>query len=207
MIETLFAMDPWVIATFMGASVLLYLTPGADMMFVIASGLSGGAKAAVSATAGIILGVCVQVALAAGGLAVLIAASPLALDVIRYLGAAYLAWLAWTSLRSDGSIATRKGRAQLWQAFRRGLFTNLLNPKVILFILAFLPQFVDPVIGPEWQQILILGALFAIGGFIADGLIGIFAGLASDRIRKSTKTMNRISGVIFAALAARLAWS
>lgn len=207
MIDLFLAMDPWVIAAFMGASVLLYLTPGADMMFVIASGLAGGARAAVAATSGIILGVCVHVSLAAGGLAVLIAASPLALDVIRYLGAAYLAWLAWSNWRAQGTPASRKGRARLWQAFRRGFLTNLLNPKVILFILAFLPQFVDPSIGPEGQQILILGTLFAIGGFVADALIGLFAGLAAERIGTSGRTMTRISAVIFAGLAARLVWN
>jgi threonine/homoserine/homoserine lactone efflux protein len=207
MIETLFLMDPWVIATFIGASILLYLTPGADMMFVIASGIAGGPKSGLAATAGVILGVACQVILAAAGLALLIAASPIALDVIRYAGAAYLAWLAWHSWRSTGTPDTRKGRADLWRAFRRGLVTNLLNPKVILFILAFLPQFVDPAIGPEWQQILILGIIFAIGGFIADGLIGIFAGLAADKVRKSTHTMNKLSAVIFGALAARLAWN
>lgn len=207
MLETLFLMDPWVIATFIGASILLYLTPGADMMFIIASGIAGGPKAGLAATAGIILGVACQVILAAAGLALLIAASPFALDAIRYGGAAYLAWLAWHSWRSNGSPDTRKGRADLWRAFRRGLVTNLLNPKVILFIIAFLPQFVDPRVGPEWQQILILGIIFAIGGFIADGLIGIFAGLAADKVRKSTHTMNKLSAVIFGALAARLAWN
>ncbi|WP_424941498.1 LysE family translocator [Aliiroseovarius sp. S253] len=207
MIETLFLMDPWVIATFIGASILLYLTPGADMMFVIASGIAGGPKSGLAATAGVILGVACQVILAAAGLALLIAASPIALDVIRYVGAAYLAWLAWHSWRASAAPDTRKGRADLWRAFRRGLVTNLLNPKVILFILAFLPQFVDPAIGPEWQQILILGIIFAIGGFIADGLIGIFAGLAADKVRKSTHTMNKLSAVIFGALAARLAWN
>ncbi|WP_298905593.1 LysE family translocator [uncultured Aliiroseovarius sp.] len=207
MLETLFLMDPWVIATFIGASILLYLTPGADMMFVIASGIAGGPKSGLAATAGVILGVACQVILAAAGLALLIAASPIALDVIRYAGAIYLTWLAWHSWRSSGAPDTRKGRADLWRAFRRGLVTNLLNPKVILFILAFLPQFVDPEIGPEWQQILILGIIFAIGGFIADGLIGIFAGLAADKVRKSTHTMNKLSAVIFGALAARLAWN
>lgn len=207
MIETFFNMDPWVITTFVGASIVLYLTPGADMMFVIASGVKGGPKAGAMATAGIILGVLFQVVLAAAGLAVLIATSPLALDVIRYCGAAYLAWLAWHSWRAEAAPEERRGRAELWSAFWRGMVTNLLNPKVILFILAFLPQFIRPEVGPEWQQIAILGLIFALGGLIADGLIGIFAGLAADRVRRSTRVMNKISAVIFGALAARLAWN
>ncbi|WP_259773372.1 LysE family translocator [Aliiroseovarius crassostreae] len=205
MLETLFAMDPWVIVTFIGASIILYITPGPDMMFIIASSIKGGAKAGVMATAGIILGVFCHVILAAAGLAVLIAASPIALDLIRYAGAGYLAWLAWSSWRSVEPASKREGRADLWRAFRRGFVTNILNVKVILFILAFLPQFIRPEVGPEWHQIVILGVILAIGGFVADALIGVFAGLAADRIRRSTRLMNRISAVIFGALAARLA--
>lgn len=205
MLTTLAAMDPWVIATFIGASIILYVTPGPDMMFIIASSIKGGAKAGVVATAGIILGVFCHVILAAAGLAVLIAASPVALDVIRYAGAAYLAWLAWTSWSSVEPASNREGRGDLWRAFRRGFVTNILNVKVILFILAFLPQFIRPDVGPEWHQIIILGVILAIGGFIADALIGVFAGIAADRVRRSTRLMNRISAVIFGALAARLA--
>lgn len=205
MMTTLAAMDPWVIATFIGASIILYVTPGPDMMFIIASSIKGGAKAGVVATAGIILGVFCHVILAAAGLAVLIAASPVALDVIRYAGAAYLAWLAWTSWSSAEPASNREGRGDLWRAFRRGFVTNILNVKVILFILAFLPQFIRPDVGPEWHQIIILGVILAIGGFIADALIGVFAGIAADRVRRSTRLMNRISAVIFGALAARLA--
>ncbi len=207
MLETLFNMDPWVITTFVGASIVLYLTPGADMMFVIASGVKGGPKAGVAATAGIILGVLCHVALAAAGLAVLIATSPAALDVIRYAGAVYLAWLAWHSWRAEVQPDDRKGRADLWRAFRRGFVTNILNAKVILFILAFLPQFIRPEVGPEWHQIALLGGILAIGGFISDALIGVFAGLAADRVRRSTHIMNKVAAVIFGALAARLAWN
>lgn len=205
MLTTLFAMDLWTIATFIGASIILYVTPGPDMMFIIASSIKGGARAGVMATAGIILGVFCHVILAAAGLAVLIAASPIALDVIRYAGAAYLAWLAWSSWRSVEPASKREGRGDLWRAFRRGFVTNILNVKVILFILAFLPQFIRPEVGPEWHQIVILGVIFAIGGFIADALIGVFAGLTAGRIRRSTRLMNRISAVIFGVLAARLA--
>ncbi|MBT2131674.1 LysE family translocator [Aliiroseovarius lamellibrachiae] len=207
MIETLLNMDPWLITTFVGASVVLYLTPGADMMFVIASGVKGGPKAGVAATAGIILGVLCHVTLAAAGLAVLIASTPVALDVIRYAGAAYLAWLAWHSWRAESRTDEREGRADLWRAFRRGFLTNILNAKVILFILAFLPQFIRPEVGPEWHQIVLLGGLLAFGGFISDALIGTFAGLAADRVRRSTHIMNKVAAVIFGALAARLAWN
>jgi len=205
MIDTFFAMDPWVFVTFIGASFLLYLTPGADMMFTIASGVAGGPRAGLAAAAGISMGVLVHVAAAAAGLAVLVAASPALLDGVRYLGAAYLAYLAYASWTADPDVATRKGRADIWRAFRRGFLTNLMNPKVVLFILAFLPQFTDPAVGPIWHQITILGVILGIGGIITDGAYGVFAGLMAERVRKSARTMNRISAVIFGGLAARLA--
>lgn len=205
MLETLFAMDPWTIAAFVGASFLLYLTPGADMMFTIASGVSGGPRAGLAAAVGISLGVVTHVLAAAAGLAVLVAASPVLLDVVRYAGAAYLAWLAYASWTADPNLEKRKGRSEAWRAFRRGYLTNIMNPKVILFILAFLPQFTDPAAGPIWHQIVILGTMLGIGGILTDGAYGVFAGLAAEKVRKSAGTMNRISAIIFGGLAARLA--
>jgi len=208
MIDTFLAMDLITLATFMGAAFVLYLTPGADMMFTIASGVAGGPRAGVAAAVGISTGVLAHVGFAAAGLAAVVAASPGMLDVIRWAGAAYLAWLAyeaWTAppvLRSDV-----QGRAQIWRAARRGFVTNMLNPKVGLFVLAFLPQFADPAIGPIWHQILILGVFLAAGGVITDGLYGIFAGVMADRVRRSAGTLNKISAVIFGGLAARLAWN
>ncbi|MBV2360170.1 LysE family translocator [Thalassococcus sp. CAU 1522] len=207
MLDTLLAMEAWTLAAFMGAAMVLYLTPGADMMFTIASGVSGGPRAGMAAACGISLGVLVHTVLAAAGLAALMATSPAMLDVVRYAGAAYLAWLAWQAWRDRDGPARRAGRAHVWQAFLRGFVTNMLNPKVGLFVLAFLPQFADPSVGPVAQQILILGVLLAIGGVITDGLYGIFAGLMADRIARRARVMNRISAVIFGGLAARLAWS
>jgi len=205
MLTTLFAMDPWIILTFIGAAFLLYLTPGADMMFTIASGVAGGPRAGLAAAAGSSLGVLTHVVLAAAGLAVLVAASPVMLDVIRFAGAGYLAWLAYDNWTADPKIGKPKGPAQVWRALRRGYLTNLLNPKVILFILAFLPQFTDPAIGPVWHQIVLLGVVLGLGGFLTGATYGVFAGLAAERVRKSAGIMNKISAVIFGGLAARLA--
>ncbi len=205
MLETFFAMDSWVIASFIGASFLLYLTPGPDMMFTIASGVSGGPRAGLAAACGISFGVLAHVTAAAAGLAVLVAASPVTLDVIRYAGAAYLMFLAWQSWTDTGRLSKVKGHADLWRAFRRGFLTNILNPKVALFILAFLPQFIDTSIGPAWHQIVVLGAILGIGGILTDGTYGVLAGFMADRVRKSARLMNKISAVIFLGLAARIA--
>jgi threonine/homoserine/homoserine lactone efflux protein len=205
-IETLFAMEPVTIAAFLGAAVLLYLTPGADMMFTLASGIAGGPKAGLAAAVGISMGVLVHVSLAAAGLAALLLAYPTAYDAIRYLGAAYLAYLAWQSWTAKDDLAKRKGRADVWRAFRRGFVTNILNPKVALFVLAFLPQFTDPAIGPVWQQIVWLGLLLGIGGIITDGAYGVFAGVMAERLKRSSRAMNKISAVVFGGLAIRIAF-
>jgi len=207
MIETLFAMDVLVLATFTGASLLLFLTPGADMMFAIASGMSGGPKAGIAAAAGISLGAFFHSAMAAIGLAALIAATPMALDVIRYAGAAYLAWLAYRTWNASGEIATEQAKPDLLRAFRSGLLTNILNPKVALFVLAFLPQFADPSVGPVWHQMLIFGGILALGSMIFKSIYGGFAGAMASRVRRHAKLMNKISATVFGGLAARLALS
>jgi len=205
LLETAQAMELWGILSFMGAALVLYLTPGADMMFTLASGMRGGPRAGLAAAVGISLGVACHVLIAALGLAVLVAASPWALTAIRWAGAVYLAWLAYEAWRHAGEIEERAGRADVWRAFRRGFVTNILNPKVALFILAFLPQFAQPEAGPLWHQILILGGLLALGGLITDGAYGLFAGVMAQRLRRRATALGRLSSVIFGGLAVRLA--
>lgn len=203
--ETALAMELWTFAGFMGAAIVLYLTPGADMMFTVASGISGGPKSGLAAAAGISTGVLVHVIIAAAGIAGLVSANPAAYDAIRWAGAAYLGWLAIQTWRATPATELREGRADVWRAFRRGFLTNLMNPKVALFVVALLPQFTDPAIGPISHQILILGLILATGGVIVDGLYGILAGVLADKLRASGKLMNKISAILFGGLAARLA--
>ncbi|MEO0625229.1 MAG: LysE family translocator [Pseudomonadota bacterium] len=205
MIDTLFAFETTTLLTFIGASILLYLTPGADMMFTIASGAAGGPRAGLAAAAGISLGVLLHVVLAAAGLGALVTAYPLAYDAIRYAGAAYLLYLAISMWLADPDASPVAGAARMRRAFGRGFLTNILNPKVGLFVLAFLPQFADPAIGPVWQQILILGAILGLGGLLTDGLIGLLAGTFAAWLTRSACIMNRIAAAVFGGLAARLA--
>jgi len=204
MIETLLNMDLWVILAFMGAAFVLYITPGADMMFTLASGISGGPKAGVAAAAGISAGVLVHTILAAAGLAVLLATSELAFQIVKYPGAAYLLFLAWQNWGDDGEVRMGEGTSSTTRAFRRGFVTNILNPKVALFVLAFLPQFTNPEWGPIWHQIIWLGLFLGVGGVITDGAFGYFAGLMADKLRASARMMNKVSAIVFGALAARL---
>ncbi|GAA6181695.1 LysE family translocator [Shimia sp. NS0008-38b] len=202
--ETLVQMDSVSLWAFMAASLVMYLTPGADMMFTIASGISGGPKAGLAASAGVTLGLIAHITLAAAGLAVLVAASPIALLLIRYAGAAYLLILAYQAWTAKPDFDDASGRSDVLRAMRRGFLTNILNPKIILFILAFLPQFITPEAGPIWQQIVILGVMFASGGFVVVSIIGLSAGVVGARLKQVTGIMNKIAAVIFGGLAAKL---
>lgn len=196
--------DAPVLLAFVAASLALNFTPGADMMFAVASGVSGGPRAAVAAALGINLGVVAHIILAAVGVAALIEASPLAYDVIRYIGAAYLVWLAIQMWRAPPPDIERTGRAPLSRIVMRGLLTNILNPKTALFIFAFLPQFADPERGAVWVQIAVLGVIFNCTGFTVTAGIGALAGAFTTRLRRASRTLNRISALVFGGLAARL---
>lgn len=194
-------------AAFLMGGILLNLTPGQDVMFATASGLKGGPKAGVMAGLGVGLGALWHVALAALGLSALIAAHAGALTAIKYAGAAYLLYIAWTSWRDDGTTAAAKASPSAWAALRKGALTNILNPKPILFMLAFLPQFVDPALGPVWQQILLLGGAFGLTGTLITAGYGYLAGRAGHAIGARLGALNKLAALLFAGLAARLIWT
>lgn len=206
MLETLFAMNPATIAAFTGAGILLNLTPGADVAFATASGVSGGPRAGLAAAAGVALGAMVHVTLAVLGLSAALLALPHGYDIVRYLGAAYLAFLAIKTWRSVPSLTANNGENSLYIALKRGFLTNLFNPKVALFILAFLPQFTSPEVGPIWQQMLILGLIFNITGLLITGAYGALAGIARAQLTRYGRALNKLTSIIFGGLAARLIW-
>lgn len=200
--------EPLTLLAFIPAGLALNLTPGADMMFCLGQGLKSGRRAAMAANFGIAVGGMVHTLLAALGLGALVAAHPSAFEAIRWLGVGYLLWLAIGALRSSPFAAEPQvQRTSTAKAFCQGLMVNLLNPKVILFILAFLPQFVDPT-RPILPQFLTLGLVFSFGGLMVNGAVGLFAGSIGQRVARSAglaKWLSRISASIFGALALRLA--
>ncbi len=144
---------------FLTATLALNLAPGPDMLYVSTRSLVQGRRAGIISALGIAAGSVVHTLLIASGLAALRHAVPIAYDIVRYAGAAYLIWLGMQALRwSSGVAASMSLRpASEWAIFRQGMITNLLNPKVALFFLAFLPQFTDPARGPVAMQIILLG--------------------------------------------------
>ncbi|MBS8228390.1 LysE family translocator [Vannielia litorea] len=199
--------DALTLLAFLPAALALNLTPGADMMFVLAQSLKGGRAPAMAANLGIAAGCIVNVAAAGLGLGALISALPGAFEVIRWAGVAYLLWLAVATLRSGGPGRSKAPPLTPARAFRQALLVNVTNPKVILFILAFLPQFVDPA-RAVLPQFLALGTVLAMGGLLINGAVGLGAGslgLALTRSPRLTRALSWITAGIFGALAARLA--
>lgn len=193
---------------FAPAALALNLTPGTDMMFCLGQGLRAGSRAALAASLGVAVGGMVHVTLAGLGVAAAIAAAPQMFDIIRWVGVAYLLWLAWGAFRNGADLQDGKQEAPS-RAFRSGFWVNLSNPKVILFVLAFVPQFVVPSAGPVLLQFLIFGAIIGAGGVAVNGLlVGQFAGRARRLLFASpaiSRWLGRVTGTIFAGLALRLA--
>lgn len=199
--------DFWTLMAFIPAGLALNLSPGADMMFCLGLGLRSGPKAAVAASAGISTGGMVHVTLAGLGLGAAVAAMPWLFDVIRWVGVAYLLYLAWDALSADPVRGAKVQATGARKAFMDGMIVNLMNPKVILFVLAFLPQFVDPARGSILGQFLIFGLVLAVGGMVINGGVGVFAGTLGRRLTgaRFARGLGWISAGIFTALAARLA--
>ncbi|QYX58678.1 LysE family translocator [Roseovarius sp. SCSIO 43702] len=198
--------DPGLLVAFIGAGLLLNLTPGADFVFVSASGIAGGPRVGMAAAVGINLGIALHVAMAAAGVSALLMAWPVAYDAIRYAGAAYLLWLAVQAWRTRGAQDERRAARSGWRAVRRGFVTNVLNPKTALFIFAFIPQFTDPGAAPIWAQIAVLGAIFMGVGLAFSLTLGAAAGAFAHVLRARAGMLNRVAAVMFAGLAARLVW-
>lgn len=197
---------------FFGTALLLALAPGPDIIFVLTQSALFGARAGISTTLGLMTGLCVHTLAVAVGAAALLAASPTAFILLKTFGAAYLCWLAWLSLRA-GATATDAVRSAFpgYRAlYLRGIVMNVTNPKVVLFFLAFLPQFCRPGAGPMFWQIVWFGALFmlaALGVFCAVGLMGGRLSLWFNSFPRAQILLHRVAALVFLGLAAALALS
>ena len=211
--------DAHSILVFMAAALALNVTPGPDMLYVIARSTAEGRRAGIVSALGIGAGTLFHIAALALGLSALLAAVPLAYDVVRWAGAAYLVWLGVRAIAGArrATAAAAVERAPLWAIFRQGVVTNVLNPKVALFFLAFLPQFVDPARGSPAAQIAALGLLFDTSGTIVNVLVALGASGSVGWLRArrggaagpgaGTVLLRRITGFLFIGLGARLALS
>ncbi len=202
--------DAQTLAVFLAATLMLNFTPGPDMLYVIANSVGRGQKAGVVSALGIGGGSIVHTLAAAVGLSALLMSSALAYDAIRYGGAAYLLYLGFKTITGKGaSIPTQRLKEErLLRIFRQGVATNVLNPKVALFFLAFIPQFVDPARGSVVLQFLLLGTLFNCSGTLVNTGVALAAGFVGDRLSGSagfSRAQQWFTGSVFMALGARIA--
>ena len=198
--------------TFCVAALLLNIAPGPDMLYVIGRSIGQGRRAGIVSSLGIGVGCLFHVAAAAIGLAALLRSSPVAYHVVRYAGAAYLVYLAIKILSDRTNALTTPDVAPepMSAIFRQGVITNILNPKVALFFVAFLPQFTDPSRGPVVLQILVLGLWFDVGGTLVNLAVAYAGGRLGDSIRRMPRLarfQRWLTGIVFLGLGFRLAFS
>lgn len=196
---------------FVAATVVLVLAPGPDMAYMLGRTIAQGRKAGVLAALGINVGAYMHVIAVVLGLSAVLAASAFAFTVIKWLGVCYLIWIGVQAiiassgpLKLDGDKARKTGRTIFWQGF----WSDVLNPKVALFFLAFLPQFVDPGGPNQTLQLLMLGLTCNVIGITINLMLVYCASAVTGKLRESSRVstwLNRSMGVIFVALGVRLA--
>ena len=205
-------MDYTNFAIFFAASWALVITPGPDIFYVITQGFAHGKKAGVLSAVGVTIGILVHTMFAAFGLALILRTSAIAFLIIKFAGAGYLIYLGVKSIfdRSEMLIDTSKPSTNSKKIFVQGILTNVLNPKVALFFLAFLPQFVNPAQGNIPFQMACLGGFFALFGLIFLLFLGYFSGNIGTWISKKdglAKKIKWVTGSILIGLGLKLACS
>jgi threonine/homoserine/homoserine lactone efflux protein len=199
--------DTATLVLFLVSTLALNVSPGPDVLFVLANSAQHGIRGGKLATFGVSTGLVVHTVAATVGLAALLAATPWALNAVRLVGAGYLLWLGISAWRSATSVNETTLAADAWAILRRGFVTNVLNPKVALFFLAFLPQFVDSKRGAVAVQVAVLGALFIASGTLVNLLYALAGGWLSQRLRQNSlwgRRLARVSGSVLVFLGLRL---
>jgi threonine/homoserine/homoserine lactone efflux protein len=195
---------------FLATSIAITVAPGPDNLQVLARGISQGRAAGLVAALGFAAGITFHTTLAALGVAALLRSSPLAFEVIKLAGAAYLIWIGIKALRSQGLATAHERAAQpLATVFRQSVLGNLLNPKVTLFFVVFLPQFVQPHGAQSVTvQMLELGALFMLQTLVVFSLFGVCAGMIGGWLKRRPRVgvwLDRLAGATFIAIGIRVA--
>ena len=197
------------IVPFFAASILLALSPGPDNLFVITQSALHGRVAGLMVTLGLCTGLVVHTTFVALGVAAVFKASALAFMILKFVGAAYLLYLAFQAFRGSASEIGKDNAPPLSRIklYRRGVLMNITNPKVSIFFLAFLPQFADPARGSLAFQMVVLGNVFILATILVFGSIALMAGMLGEWLSRSPKAqviLNRTAGAVFLSLAVKL---
>ena len=212
-------MSSWdTLIAFYGAALLLSLSPGPDNLFVLVQSVQRGWRVGMAVVVGLLIGVLGHTLAVALGLAAVVAASPVAFDALKWCGAAYLVYLAWGALHAPVQAQAlpqagqqRPAGLPAGEALRlvgRGVVMNLTNPKVLIFFLAFLPQFADPARGSIGAQVMVLGCTFVLAALPVFGGLACFSGVFGNALMGSARAqwwLNKLAGIVFLGLAVRLA--
>lgn len=198
-------------AAFLAAAVLLNLTPGADHTYILGRTIAQGRLIGFMSSWGVCTGAMFHVLAVSAGISAIIAASPTAFTIVKFAGAGYLIWLGIQALRSRGLVVPESGprlATSPWRAFGQGVVVDVLNPKVAIFFMAFLPQFVTPSLGAAWWQLILLGGIVILVALLWEAVLvlGAHAMTASLRRRPAiSRWLNRVMGMMLVALGIRLA--
>ncbi len=195
---------------FLVTTFIVVVTPGTGVIYTLAAGLSRGARASVVAAVGCTLGIIPHMVAAITGLAALLHTSALAFQTLKYLGVAYLLYMAWATLKEKGAIAVEEETAprSALNVIISGILINILNPKLTIFFFAFLPQFVSTNEPSALRRMLELSAVFMLVTFIVFGVYGVFAASVRNQVVSRPRVMTwmrRGFAGSFVALSARLA--
>lgn len=199
--------DSTTLALFVGSALVLLLTPGPAVLYIVARSMDQGRLAGIVSVLGISVGTLFHVAAAALGVSAILVQSALAFAVVKYAGAIYLVYLGIQKLRTPVHVAEVESVTpqSLRRVFRQGVIVNLLNPKLALFFFAFLPQFVDPARGPVGLQMLFFGGLLVAMGFTSDSLYALLAGAVRGWLRETRAFawgQRYVTGTVYIALGA-----
>ncbi len=195
---------------FLLTTLIIVASPGTGVVYTLAAGLSRGGKASVLAAFACTLGIVPHLIAAMMGLAALLHTSALAYNAVKYAGVAYLLWMAWQTLKEDGALKVEAGedRRSSWRVIVDGIAINVLNPKLSIFFVAFLPQFIPAGEAAPLARMLELSAVFMAMTFVVFAIYGLFAAAMRDRVISRPAVMawmRRIFAGAFVALGARLA--
>jgi threonine/homoserine/homoserine lactone efflux protein len=192
--------EPSSLLLFAGSVATLVLIPGPNLIYIVTRSVEAGRRAGLASMLGVETGTMVHIAAAAFGLSALLASSAVAFEIVKYAGVAYLVYLGVRALRSHGRAADRPAsQTGMRRTYAEGVLVNVLNPKVSLFFLAFLPQFVDPARGSATTQVLVLGLVFFVIAAVLDLLFVVAAAPMSPRLKGRGR---RFAGGVYLALAA-----
>jgi threonine/homoserine/homoserine lactone efflux protein len=195
---------------FLVTTLIVVATPGTGVVYTLAAGISRGRRAGVVAAVGCTLGILPHLAVSVTGLAALLAASPVAFRIVTYLGVAYLLYMAIATLRDrDALVVAGDGEPKSSaRVVLDGVLVNLLNPKLTMFFVAFLPQFVDPARPGSTARMLLLGGVFMLATFVVFAVYAVIAAAVRERVvtrPRVLRWLRRVFAVSFVALGARLA--